>query len=188
MKTVWVWLILIVACVLALTPATSEATLQGKLGQLLGIEKPVEVRGLTAAPEVESMTSITAWLLGTSDLDSQDNEFVGRIGVQLEDVEICFESNWQGVHGDRQSYGVAALMHLLGEPGILGEPYVGYHATIIDAEDGGAYGPILGTKYPLGPNLDTAVEGWYRDFTGNFKQTAEQNDVWKLFAGIRWRF
>lgn len=174
------------------------ATLQEKLAgfgrDLLGIEDPVPAKSRTlaaleAVAEAPGPTTfVTVWAMGTSDLDSQENEFVGRVGVQLEDVEMGLESVWQGVHGDGQAYGAYVLMHLLGEPGVLGKPYLGYHATIIDAEDGGAYGPIAGTKYELGANLETVLEGWYRDFTGNLKQTAESNDIWKLFAGVRYKF
>jgi hypothetical protein len=177
--------------------ATSEAgTLQGKLGELLGLDKPESGLESLDAPKTSakaesitdpSMVSICLWLAGTTEFDSPDNDFLGRVGVQLADVELGWESTWMGVHGD-QVHGVYALMHLVGEAGILGQPYVGYHATIIDAEDGGFYGPILGTRYVLTKNMDTVVEGWYRDFTGHFQDVAEQNDVWKLFAGIRYRF
>jgi hypothetical protein len=45
-----------------------------------------------------------------------------------------------------------------------------------DQEDGGAYGPAFGTKYQLGKNVETIVEGWYRDFTGNLDDTMGENN------------
>lgn len=184
-------LIVAVVTIVALMTPVTQAGLQSKIGELLGIaESPSEalVTSRVVSAASEPTTFLTVWGLSTPEADSPDNTFVLRAGAQLDDVEICLESVYQGVHGDTQSYGVFVAMHILGEPGALGAPYIAFHATIIDAEDGGFYGPIAGTKYPLGKNLEAIVEGWYRDFTGAQKRSAEQNDEFLAFAGLRLKF
>jgi len=132
-----------------------------------------------------------AWIMGTTHLDSQDNEFIGRLGIcngdDNGDVEFGIESHWLGVHGKNQSYGAYGILHLFGDQDTwLGQPYIGYHASVAsDAEDGGMYGPIAGTIY----GSIFVLEGQYRDFRGKLSRTlADENNEWALFAGLRFKF
>ena len=178
------WVVGMTALLIA---ANCQAGLQQKLGELLGLEQPqtesVGFKGVGAS-EPASTTDLTVWFMGTSDLDSPDNEFIARLGVQLEDVEVGAQSHWLGVHGDNQSYGVYALLHLEGDfTSWVGRPYVGYAASLgVDSEDGSSYGPVLGTVY----SKIFVIEYQYRDFSGKLgEQLGDENDVHKVFVGAR---
>lgn len=139
---------------------------------------------LVAAGTVNA--DLTAWLMGTPELDSADNEIVARLGIQNEDVEFGLQMDYIGIHGDNQWTGVYGILHLQGDfTTLLGQPYIGYQASLSFDEDGGCYGPIAGTIY----NKIFVIEGWYRDFNGPLSAIlADENDQWKVFAGLRIKF
>jgi hypothetical protein len=136
----------------------------------------------------------TAWVLGGPsindvdeiDADNPKNEYVGRIGILDGASEFGLQSNWRGDELAEQWYGAYGILHLEGDvSSILGRPYIGYQASIAaDHEDGGTYGPVLGTVY-----RDVfVVEGWYRDFTGRLRDDMGDEDQWKVLAGFRFAF
>lgn len=132
--------------------------------------------------------NMTAWILGGTDVDSSVNEYVGRIGYENDGVEVGGQSTWVGTQGAGQSYGAYIIAHIPAGPDILGQPYIGYQASVVDAEDGAFYGPIAGTIYEDLVGVDWVVEGWYRDFTGPLSEGMDSNDQWKVFVGPRFRF
>lgn len=94
---------------------------------------------------------LTAWGLVGSEMDTSNTQYILRAGVCDGDepggIEVGMESSYVGENG-QQAYGAYGLMHLGGDQASwLGQPYIGYHATVADSEDGGAYGPIIGTIY-----------------------------------------
>lgn len=132
---------------------------------------------------------ITAWMLSGADVDNESNEIVGRVGLAQGGTEIGVQSDWIGVHGERQWYGVYGAIDLPIDPNIVGQPYLGYQASVANnKEDGNTFGPILGTKYPLAKNADFAVEGWYRSFRDGSKESPVADDQWKAVAGLRYKF
>lgn len=179
-------LITAVALIL-LVAGTAQASVQDRIADMLGLDRPSEsVKVYEATGGEMEDTRIVVWGLATTDADSPDNEFVLRFGVQLKDIELGYESLWRGAHGDGQTHGVYVLMHLEGDiSSWLGRPYIGYHASLIDTEDGGFYGPVAGTVY-----WDVFVmEVWYRDFTGKLKAELDNsNDIWKVTAGARFAY
>jgi len=130
---------------------------------------------------------MTAWALSSTDVSANDNEFVGRIGV-ASDVEIGLQSDWIGMHGERQWYGVYILADIGDPNGLLGQPYVGAQASLALDEDGGAYGPIVGTKFPINERVSAVTEGWYRDFNGKLDDKGIVDDEWKALFGMRIKF
>ena len=132
--------------------------------------------------------SVTVWALATPEVDSADNEFQGRIGVQRDTIEAGAESSWLGTNGANQSYGAYILTYLAETP--VGTPYIGYHATVAntDADSAGFYGPVAGTMVNIG-GIDSVVEYQYKDFTGSLADLqADNNDRHRVFAGMRFKF
>ncbi len=129
---------------------------------------------------------LAAWGLGTTNLDSQDNEFTGRGGICDGQVEAGAETTYYGPHG-HQAYGGYALLHLEGDPASwLGQPYIGYHATVADAEDGGQYGPIVGTVYW---NIFVVEVQPLQGYNGKLEEKfGEWHDETRLQVGARFEF
>ncbi len=178
-------MITVVVLTVLFVTGTAQASVQDRIADMLGLDRPSESVKAYEAAEAQDVQFVV-WGLATTDADSPDNEFVLRAGVQLEDIELGYESLWRGAHGDGQTHGVYVLMHLEGDiSSWLGRPYIGYHASLIDAEDGGFYGPVAGTVY-----WDVFVmEVWYRDFTGKLKAELDNsNDVVKFTVGARIAF
>ena len=135
----------------------------------------------------EGNVNAKLWMMGGPDVDNPHTELIGRVGLEAESIEVGAESLWVGVHGDHQSYGAYALGHL-GE-GPAGRAYIGYHASIIDAEDGGLYGPIGGTTIQVNDQLATVVEYQYRSFTGELDDLyPESSQEHRVYAGIVLKF
>jgi len=130
----------------------------------------------------------TAWIMGGTNIDSSENDIIGRLGLRNnEGIEFGAESSWIGVSGANQTYGAYALAEV--EVGPLGTPYIGYHSTIAnDYEDGGFYGPIAGTIVKVG-NIETVFEYQYLDYNGSLAEIkADENDRHKATVGTRFRF
>jgi len=134
---------------------------------------------LTGCNEGQSMS---VWALGTTNLDSQDNEFTGRGGICDGKLEAGFETTYYGPHG-HQAYGGYALLHLEGNPSSwLGQPYIGYHATVADAEDGGQYGPIVGTVYGDIFVIEAQpLQGYNGKLEEKFSESHDEN---RVYAGV----
>lgn len=141
---------------------------------------------LVATP---AKADLHAWLMGSSDFDSPDNEYLARVGIcngdDNGDVEFGIQSHWLGTHGKNQSYGAYALLHLFGDQADwMGQPYIGFHASVVSGSDSGngMYGPIAGTIY----GKIFVVEYQYRTFTGRLSElVGPSNEEHKVFAGIR---
>ena len=145
----------------------------------------VAIMSLVAAGCNDSQHA-TMWVLGTTNLDSQDNEFTGRGGICDGKVEAGAETTYYGPHG-HQAYGGYALLHLEGDPSSwLGQPYVGYHATVADAEDGGQYGPIIGTVYW---NIFVVEVQPLQGYNGKLEEKfGESHDENRFLVGARLEF
>ena len=129
----------------------------------------------------------TAWLMGGTGDDSVDNDIVGRVGLRNpQGIEFGAESNWIGVHGANQNYGAYVIGELDKTP--VGTPYIGGHASIIDDEDGGFYGPVAGTILEVA-GIETVIEYQYLEFTGMMEDAqGVWNDEHKVLVGFRLRF
>jgi hypothetical protein len=124
-----------------------------------------------------AQADITAWLMGTpADLDNENAEYLLRVGLAEGETEFGIQSNYVGLEGAGQWYGAYGLV-------FVGDgAYIGYSASIIDAEDGGAYGPVAGLIY----EEILVIEYQYRDYTGPLsRQMPDSNDAHKVYAGLR---
>lgn len=141
---------------------------------------------LVAVAGCNSNQKYTAWGLATTNLDSQDNEFTARGGICDGKIEAGLESTYYGPHG-HQAYGGYALLHLEGDPASwLGQPYIGYHATVADAEDGGQYGPIIGTIYW---DIFVVEVQPLQGYSGKLEEKfGESHDETRLQVGVRFAF
>src|SRR4030043_284622 len=110
----------------------------------------------------------TATLLtgGAVDFANEGEEYVGRIGVQVDKTEAGIASQWlQNSEDDQQNYGVYVIQDLISDPNapLLGNWYLGAQATINFDTEGGVYGPILGTKSYVG-GVEILTEFQYRHY------------------------
>lgn len=176
-------------------PVLAEA-ISKEIGTLLHKEQPTMIKRvmlpitlmlLVAATGCQTAQP-TAWFLSGSDVDSEDNRYVGRLGVEQGDLEFGAQSDWVGVHGERQTYGAYALLHLPWDENLLGTQYTGFQTSIaVDHEDGGSYGFLAGTLKPLSEDVDAVAEYRYSDFTGAQKDQ-HSNDVHWFGGGLRFKF
>lgn len=133
---------------------------------------------------------VTMWGLVGSDLDSSANQYTLRVGLCDGDepggVEVGLESRYVGTGGE-QAYGAYGLLHLAGDQSTwLGQPYIGYHATVADSEDGGAYGPIVGTIYW---DVFVVEVQPLQGYSGKLeKEFGESHDENVAYAGLRFEF
>lgn len=135
----------------------------------------------------------TAWLLGGSDIQTEDDNYIGRIGLRDESgIEFGFESAWMGIKGKgyNQSYGCFLLTELPSLDLVPGTSYIGIHVAVaFDDEDIGFYGPITGTFIPISDKVDSMVEFQYLSFNGNLApDNPELTDKYKIYAGLRFKF
>jgi hypothetical protein len=135
--------------------------------------------------------------LAATDLESAQNEYVGRVGLEQELVTAGVQTHFIGTHGEQQFLGGYAVTSLPNMD-LLGTPYVGYQVGIpIDDGDMGYHGPIMGTRHEIAEGFEMVTEiaegfemvteGWYRSFNGELKN-ADFADEWKLLVGPRIRF
>jgi hypothetical protein len=128
---------------------------------------------------------------GNVDFDTQGEEYIGRVGAQIDKTEIGMSSQWiQGTENNQQNFGVYVIQDLIFEPNtpLLGNWYLGAQATIDFDSDGGIYGPIVGTKSYLG-GIEILTEFQYRHYNEALKALEESNDdKYRIFIGPRFKF
>ncbi|MEE9365892.1 MAG: hypothetical protein V3W44_04310 [Dehalococcoidales bacterium] len=133
---------------------------------------------------------MTAWGMAQSNLDNPANEYTARLGMcngeDIGDVEGGLEINYSGVRDSPESYGMYGIYHLGGDPkSFIGQPYIGYRLGT-DGDEGGYYGPLLGTIY-----WDIfVVEGRLaQEYTGKLSDAHnDENDEDVVAAGLRFEF
>ncbi|KKM25660.1 hypothetical protein LCGC14_1592780 [marine sediment metagenome] len=130
---------------------------------------------------------VAVWGLAGSNLDSPDNEYTLRAGLCDHQVEAGVESSYIGVGGLNQSYGAYALYHLEGDSkSLLGKPYLGYHASVGDSEDGSIYGPVIGTVYW---EIFVVEVQPFQSYSGRLADLLnDENDEHKIFTGVKIEF
>jgi hypothetical protein len=97
----------------------------------------------------------TASLLSGSQVqfESDEIEYVGRLGVTVENIQFGLASHYlDNSEIDQQYYGVYIIQDVISEPNlpVIGNWYVGAQATLDLDNDGGMYGPIVGFRNTLG--------------------------------------
>ena len=138
----------------------------------------------------------TATLLTGQNVEFEETttEYVGRLGVLVEQTEFGFASNWwTRTEENQHAYGVYVLQKLINDPNmpILGGSYIGAQALVtVDLDnDGGKYGPILGTTVNIG-GVEILTEFhyvWYNDALEAALQEGT-SDEYKIYVGPRFKF
>lgn len=152
--------------------------------------------GLLVAGCSEQTAKVTpsVWLLSGANVqdtesqnDMQDSlEYVGRLGIQVDQTEFGVASDWWMGSDPRQSYGIYAVRFLPLD--LLGESYVGAQATLdVEEDSGGMYGFVAGTIVPVG-GLDVVTEFQARQYSDDLADKMAGNDEYKAFVGLRFKF
>jgi len=140
----------------------------------------------------ENMTP-TASLLSGSNIQLEENsvEYVGRLGLQADGINFGLQSTWADEAEDMaQFYGVFITQELTNDPNlpVLGKMYLGAQATINLDNDGGLYGPILGTSIEVG-GIEVITEFQYRHFNEALAAlNGQQEDKYRLIIGPKFKF
>lgn len=105
-----------------------------------------------------SQVTPVAWMLSGTDVSSNDVQYAARVGVELENTEVGLASNY--IRDATQNYGAYLVQFVANDPNgfpLLKRLYVGGQVTLDFDEDGGMYGPIVGTVEQFA-GLDWVVE------------------------------
>lgn len=145
---------------------------------------------LFAGCEEGTQTAVT-FLTGTNvEFEEETVEYIGRVGPSFsKGLELGFASNWCG-ETDRQTYGVYAIQALALDPNtaLLSNVYLGAMVTVDFDDDGGMYGPIIGTVTNYG-GIEIVTEFQYREYNEALSSLeGNTEDKYKVYIGPRFKF
>jgi hypothetical protein len=140
----------------------------------------------------EQLTPTAALLTGDNvQVDGEGVEYVGRLGVQYEKTQAGLMSQWLSeTDDDQQFYGLYIQQDLISDPNapLLGNWYVGGQVSLDFDNDGGTYGPYIGTKSYIG-GIEILTEFHYRHFNKALAALNDDDkDKYKLYIGPAFRF
>ena len=134
----------------------------------------------------------TVSLLSGSNVDIEENsvEYIGRLGLQVDTVNFGLMTTMADDAEDRDPfYGVFITQELI-DPNlpVIGKVYLGAQATINLDNDGGQYGPIVGTSINLG-GIEVCTEFQYRHYNEALSALqSESGDKYKVIVGPKFKF
>lgn len=140
----------------------------------------------------DSMRPTVSMLSGSNiELDEESVEYIGRIGIQNDGMNFGLQSTWaDDAEEQNQSYGVYITQELTNDPNlpVLGKMYLGAQASLNLDNDGGSYGPIVGTIIDVG-GIEIVTEFQYRHFNDALAAlNSEREDKYRVIVGPKFKF
>ena len=130
----------------------------------------------------------SAWIMGGSDMQQDDNVYVGRAGAKIDSTEIGAQVQWQDIPGREsaaeQLYSAYIITEVLPDPNGL-TPYMGFvgdfgkHSNSFD-------GFIAGTALPIHQDDNSAIDSVIEYQHVNYQDERDKEDI--AMIGLRWRF